>query len=216
MSTESVARRGPAALAFRFHSLVVQTAHVCSGLSACWAGHCQSQLCQVWSPDLRPLGAVIAVPPAAPIDAATVVARVVSVVVGLEAVAVAVDSVVAIAVRLRPVPPVPSAAHSVIAHSVIAHQPIDLLRTVPRAVVLSVTDLLAIGPSVTARVLRAIVAQHSSLGIAPLGRMRAGLLPVQRARNAGLNQPARTSCGGFVRLRLAEFLASLHLMNRGP
>jgi hypothetical protein len=41
-------------------------------------------------------------------------------------------------------------------------------------------------------------------------------LPVQRARNAGLNQPARTSCGGFVRLRLAEFLASLHLMNRGP
>jgi hypothetical protein len=164
---------------------------------------------------------VIAVPPAAPIDAATVVARVVSVVVGLEAVAVAVDSVVAIAVRLRPVPPVPSAAHSVIAHSVIAHsviahQPIDLLRTVPRAVVLSVTDLLAIGPSVTARVLRAIVAQHSSLGIAPLGRMRAGLLPVQRARNAGLNQPARTSCGGFVRLRLAEFLPSLHLMNRGP
>jgi len=209
MSTESVARRGPAALAFRFHSLVVQTAHVCSGLSACWAGHCQSQLCQVWSPDLRPLGEVIAVPPAAPIDAATVVARVVSVVVGLEAVAV--DSVVATAVRLRPVPPVPSAAHSVI-----AHQPIDLLRTVPRAVVLSVTDLLAIGPSVTARVLRAIVAQHSSLGIAPLGRMRAGLLPVQRARNAGLNQPARTSCGGFVRLRLAEFLASLHLMNRGP
>ena len=211
MSTESVARRGPAALAFRFHSLVVQTAHVCSGLSACWAGHCQSQLCQVWSPDLRPLGEVIAVPPAAPIDAATVVARVVSVVVGLEAVAVAVDSVVAIAVRLRPVPPVPSAAHSVI-----AHQPIDLLRTVPRAVVLSVTDLLAIGPSGTARVLRAIVAQHSSLGIAPLGRMRAGLLPVQRARNAGLNQPARTSCGGFVRLRLAEFLPSLHLMNRGP
>ena len=209
MSTESVARHGPAALAFRFHSLVVQTAHVCSGLSACWAGHCQSQLCQVWSPDLRPLGEVIAVPPAAPIDAATVVARVVSVVVGLEAVAV--DSVVATAVRLRPVPPVPSAAHSVI-----AHQPIDLLRTVPRAVVLSVTDLLAIGPSVTARVLRAIVAQHSSLGIAPLGRMRAGLLPVQRARNAGLNQPARTSCGGFVRLRLAEFLASLHLMNRGP
>jgi len=209
MSTGSVARRGPAALAFRFHSLVVQTAHVCSGLSACWAGHCQSQLCQVWSPDLRPLGEVIAVPPAAPIDAATVVARVVSVVVGLEAVAV--DSVVATAVRLRPVPPVPSAAHSVI-----AHQPIDLLRTVPRAVVLSVTDLLAIGPSVTARVLRAIVAQHSSLGIAPLGRMRAGLLPVQRARNAGLNQPARTSCGGFVRLRLAEFLASLHLMNRGP
>jgi hypothetical protein len=218
MSTGLVEPHGQAAPGFRFHSPVVQTAHVSSGLSACWAGHCQSRPCLVWNLDFPPLGAVIVVQPAAPIDAATVVAQVVSVVVvGLEAVvAVVVDSVVAIAVRLRPGQPAPSAAHSVIAHSVIAHHPIDLLRTVPRAVVLSVTGLLAIGPSVTAQALRATVAQHSSLVTAPPGRMRAGLLPVQRARNAGLNQPARTSFGGCVRLRLAEFLPSLHLVNRGP
>jgi hypothetical protein len=132
------------------------------------------------------------------------------VVVGLEAavavgLAVAVDSVAAIAVRLRPGQPAPSAGHSVIAHSVIAHHPIDRLRIVPRAVVLSVTGLLAIGPSVTARALRATVVQHSSLATAPPGRMRAGPLPAQRARNVGLNQPAHTSSVGFVRLRLAEF-----------
>jgi len=198
MFTGSVARHGPGALVFRFHSPVVQTAHVSSGLSACWAGRCQSRLCQAWSPDFRPLGAVIVVPPAAPIDAVTVVAQVVSVVVvGLEAVAV--GSVVESA-----------------AHSVIAHHLIDLLRIVPRAVVLSVTDLLAIGPSVTARALRATVAQHSSRVTAPPGRMRAGLLPVQRARNAGLNQPAHTSFGGCVRLRLAGYLPSLQLVNRWP
>ena len=141
--------------------------------------------------------------PAAPIGAAMVVAQVASVVaVGL---AVAVDSVAAIAVRLRPGQPAPSAGLSVIAHSVIAHHPIDLLRTVPRAVVLSVTDLLVIGPSVTARALRATAVQHFSLVTAPPGRMRAGPLPAQRARNVGLNQPGHTSSGGFVRLRLAEF-----------
>jgi len=192
---------------FRFLLLDGLTAHVSLGLSACWAGHCQSQPYQVWNPDFLPLGVVIVGPPAAPIGAATVVAQVASVVVGLAA---AVDSVAAIAVRLRPGQLAPSAgllviAHLVIDHSVIAHHPIDLLRTVPRAVVLSVTDLLAIGPSATARALQATVVQHSSLATAPPGRMRAGPLPAQRARNVGLNQPAHTSSVGFVRLRLAEF-----------
>jgi hypothetical protein len=192
---------------FRFLLLDGLTAHVSLGLSACWAGHCQSQPYQVWNPDFLPLGVVIVGPPAGPIGAATVVAQVASVVVGLAA---AVDSVAAIAVRLRPGQLAPSAgllviAHSVIAHLVIAHHPIDLLRTAPRVVVLSVTDLLAIGPSATARVLQATVVQHSSLATAPPGRMRAGPLPAQRARNVGLNQPGHTSSGGFVRLRLAEF-----------
>jgi hypothetical protein len=203
MSTGLVEPHGQAAPGFRFLLLDGLTAHVSLGLSVCWAGHCQSQPYLVWNPDFPRLGAVIVVRPAAPIGAAMVVAQVASVVaVGL---AVAVDSVAAIAVRLRPGQPAPSAGHSVIAHSVIAHHPIDRLRTVPRAVVLSVTGLLAIGPSVTARALRATVVQHFSLVTAPPGRMRAGPLPAQRARNVGLNQPAHTSSGGFVRLRLAEF-----------
>jgi hypothetical protein len=202
MSTGLVEPHGQAAPGFRFLLLDGLTAHVSLGLSVCWAGHCQSQPYLVWNPDFPRLGAVIVVRPAAPIGAAMVVAQVASVVVGL---AVAVDSVAAIAVRLRPGQPAPSAGLSVIAHSVIAHHPIDLLRTVPRAVVLSVTDLLVIGPSVTARALRATVVQHSSLATAPPGRMRAGPLPAQRARNVGLNQPAHTSSVGFVRLRLAEF-----------
>jgi hypothetical protein len=206
MSTGLVEPHGQDAPGFRFLLLDGLTAHVSLGLSACWAGHCQSQPYQVWNPDFPRLGAVIVVRPAAPIDAATVVAQVASVVVGLEAaVAVAVGLAVAIAVRLRPGQLAPSAGLSVIAHSVIAHHSIDLLRTVPRAVVLSVTDLLVIGPSVTARALRATVVQHSSLATAPPGRMRAGPLPAQRARNVGLNQPAHTSSVGFVRLRLAEF-----------
>jgi len=201
MSTGLVEPHGQDAPGFRFLLLDGLTAHVSLGLSACWAGHCQSQPYQVWNPDFLPLGVVIVAPPAAPIGAATVVAQVASVVV---------DSVAAIAVRLRPGQLAPSAghsviAHSVIAHSVIAHPPIDLLRIVPRAVVLSVTGLLAIGPSVTARALRATAVQHFSLVTAPPGRMRAGPLPAHRARNVGLNQPAHTSSGGFVRLRLAEF-----------
>jgi len=202
MSTGLVEPHGQAAPGFRFLLLDGLTAHVSLGLSACWAGHCQSQPYQVWNPDFLPLGVVIVGPPAGPIGAATVVAQVASVVVGLAA---AVDSVAAIAVRLRPGQPAPSAGHSVIAHSVIAHHPIDRLRIVPRAVVLSVTGLLAIGPSVTARALRATAVQHFSLVTAPPGRMRAGPLPAQRARNVGLNQPAHTSSVGFVRLRLAEF-----------
>ena len=227
MSTGLVEPHGQAAPGFRFLLLDGRTAHVSLGLSVCWAGHCQSQPYQVWNPDFPRLGVVIVGPPAAPIGAATVVAQVASVVVGLEAavavavgLAVVVDSVAAIAVRLRPGQLAPSAghsviahsviahsviAHSVIAHSVIAHPPIDLLRIAPRAVVLSVTGLLAIGPSVTARALRATVVEHSSLATAPPGRMRAGPLPAQRARNVGLNQPAHTSSVGFVRLRLAEF-----------
>jgi hypothetical protein len=212
MSTGLVEPHGQDAPGFRFLLLDGLTAHVSLGLSACWAGHCQSQPYQVWNPDFLPLGVVIVGPPAAPIGAATVVAQGASVAVGLEAavavavgLAVVVDSVAAIAVRLRPGQLAPSAGHSVIAHSVIAHPPIDLLRIVPRAVVLSVTGLLAIGPSVTARALRATVVQHFSLVTAPPGRMRAGPLPAQRARNVGLNQPAHTSSGGFVRLRLAEF-----------
>jgi len=212
MSTGLVEPHGQAAPVFRFLLLDGLTAHVSLGLSVCWAGHCQSQPYQVWNPDFLPLGVVIVGPPAGPIGAATVVAQVASAVaVGLAVgLAVAVDSVAAIAVRLRPGQLAPSAgllviAHLVIDHSVIAHHPIDLLRTVPRAVVLSVTDLLVIGPSVTARALRATVVQHSSLATAPPGRMRAGPLPAQRARNVGLNQPGHTSSGGFVRLRLAEF-----------
>jgi hypothetical protein len=208
MSTGLVEPHGQDAPGFRFLLLDGLTAHVSLGLSACWAGHCQSQPYQVWNPDFPRLGAVIVVRPAAPIGAAMVVAQVASAVaVGLAVAvdSVAVDSVAAIAVRLRPGQPAPSAGLSVIAHSVIAHHPIDLLRTVPRAVVLSVTDLLVIGPSVTARALRATVVQHSSLATAPPGRMRAGPLPAQRARNVGLNQPAHTSSVGFVRLRLAEF-----------
>jgi hypothetical protein len=207
MSTGLVEPHGQAAPGFRFLLLDGLTAHVSLGLSVCWAGHCQSQPYLVWNPDFPRLGAVIVVRPAAPIGAAMVVAQVASAVaVGLAVgLAVAVDSVAAIAVRLRPGQPAPSAGLSVIAHSVIAHHPIDLLRTVPRAVVLSVTDLLVIGPSVTARALRATVVQHSSLATAPPGRMRAGPLPAQRARNVGLNQPAHTSSVGFVRLRLAEF-----------
>jgi len=197
MFTGSVARHGPGALVFRFHSPVVQTAHVSSGLSACWAGRCQSQLCQAWSPDLRPLGAVIVVPPAAPIDAVTVVAQVVSVVVDLEAVPSAGLLVI---------------AHSGIAHSVIARQPIAPLQTAPRVVVLSrdvppvvallVTDLLAIALSVIAQSLQATVVLHSSLVTVSPDRMRAEPLHVQRARNVGPNQPVRTSSGGFVPLSL--------------
>ena len=187
MFTASVARRGPGAPAFRFHSLVGQTAHVSSGLNACWVGHCQSQSCQAWSPDLPPHGVVTVVPPAAPIDAEMVVAQVASVVVDLEA--------------------VPSAGHSGFAHSVTARQLIAPLQTAPRVVVLSrdvppvvvllVTDLLAIALSVIAQSLQATVVLHSSLVTVSPDRMRAEPLHVQRARNAGPNQPVRTSSGGF-------------------
>jgi len=194
MFTASVARHGPGAPAFRFHSLVGQTAHVSSGLNACWVGHCQSQSCQAWSPDLPPHGVVTVVPPAVPIDVAMVVAQVASVEVevDLEAVPSAGHSVI---------------AHSGIAHSVIARQPTAPLQTAPRVVVLSrdvppvvvllVTDLLAIALSVIAQSLQAIVVLHSSLVTASPDRMRAEPLHVQRARNAGPNQPVRTSSDGF-------------------
>jgi hypothetical protein len=140
---------------------------------------------------------VIVVPPAAPIDAVTVVAQVVSVVVDLEAVPSAGLLVI---------------AHSGIAHSVIARQPIAPLQTAPRVVVLSrdvppvvallVTDLLAIALSVIAQSLQATVVLHSSLVTVSPDRMRAEPLHVQRARNAGPNQPVRTSSGGFVPLSL--------------
>jgi len=135
---------------------------------------------------------VTVVPPAVPIDAEMVVAQVASVVVDLEA--------------------APSAGHSVIAHSVIARQPIAPLQTAPRVVVLSrdvppvvallVTDLLAIALSVIAQSLQATVVLHSSLVTVSPDRMRAEPLHVQRARNVGPNQPARTSSGGFVPLSL--------------
>jgi hypothetical protein len=130
---------------------------------------------------------VTVVPPAAPIDAEMVVAQVASVVVDLEA--------------------EPSAGHSVIAHSVTARQLIAPLQTAPRVVVLSrdvppvvalsVTDLLAIALSVIAQSLQATVVLHSSLVTVLPDRMRAEPLHVQRARNAGPNQPVRTSSGGF-------------------
>jgi len=192
MCTASVARLGPDAPAFRSHSLVGQTAHVSSGLNACWVGHCQSQSCQASSPDSPPLGVVTVVPPAVPIDAEMVVAQVASVVVDLEAAPSAGHSVI---------------AHSGIAHSVIARQPIAPLQTAPRVVVLSrdvppvvallVTDLLAIALSVIALSLQATVVLHSSLVTVSPDRMRVEPLHVQRARNAGPNQPVRTSSGGF-------------------
>ena len=94
----------------------------------------------------------------------------------------------------------------------IARQPIAPLQTAPRVVVLSrdvppvvallVTDLLAIALSVIAQSLQATVVLHSSLVTVSPDRMRAEPLHVQRARNAGPNQPVRTSSGGFVPLSL--------------
>lgn len=149
--------------------------------------------------------------PAVPIDAATVVDPVASVVVAMAA-AVAMGAV--IAVRLRPVQPVPSVGPSVIAHSVIVHQAIVPSRTVLHRVVvllrdvlpvagLSEIDLLAIEPSGTERPRRATVVRVSSLGTVPLGQMLAGHSPVLPVRNAARNRPARTSFGGLALLKSA-------------
>jgi hypothetical protein len=152
----------------------------------------------------------IVVLPAVPIDAATVVDPAASVVVAM-AVAAAVAMGAVIAVRLRPVQPVPSVGpllivHQVIAHSGIVHQAIVPsrivpLRIAPLVVVLSVTDLLAIGPSGTERERRATVVQASSPVTAPRGQMPAGHSPVLPVRNAARNHPARTSFGGLGLLK---------------
>jgi hypothetical protein len=163
----------------------------------------------------------IVVLPAAPIDAATVVDPVASVVVAMAVAAAAMVPVAmgaVIAVRLRPVQPVPSVGplvivhqvivHQVIAHSGIVHQAIvpsriAPLRIDPLVVVLSVTGLLAIGPSGTERERRATVVQASSPVTAPRGQMPAGHSPVLPVRNAARNHPARTSFGGLGLLKSA-------------
>ena len=159
--------------------------------------------------------------PAVPIDAATVVDPVASVVaVAMVAELVVGSEVAVIAGRLRPVQPVPSVgpsaiAHLVIAHSVIVHQAIVPSRTVLHRVVvlsrdalpvagLSAIDLLAIGPLGTERARRATVVRVSSLGTVPLGQMLAGHSPVLPVRNAARNRPARTSFGGLALPRLAQ------------
>jgi hypothetical protein len=172
-------------------------------------------------------GVAIVVLPAVPIDAATVVdpvASVVAVAMVAELVVVLVvvvgSEVAVIAVRLTPVQPVPSVgpsaiAHLVIAHSVIVHQAIVPSRTVLHRVVvllrdvlqvagLSEIDLLAIDPSGTERPRRATVVRVSSLGTVPLGQMLAGHSPVLPVRNAALNHPARTSFGGLGLPSLAQ------------
>jgi hypothetical protein len=166
-------------------------------------------------------GVAIVVLPAVPIDAATVVDPVASVVAvamvaELVVVLVVVGSEVAvIAVRLRPVQPVPSVGPSVIVHQAIVHQAIVPSRTVLHRVVvllrdvlqvagLSAIDLLAIDPSGTERPRRATVVRVSSLGTVPLGQMLAGHSPVLPVRNAALNHPARTSFGGLGLPSLAQ------------
>jgi hypothetical protein len=167
-------------------------------------------------------GAAIVVLPAVPIDAATVVDPVASAVavamagvVGAMVAAVVVLEVAVIAVRLRPVQPVPSVGPSAIAHLVIVHQAIVPSRTVLHRVVvllrdvlpvagLSEIDLLVIEPSGTERARRATVVQVSSLGTVPLGQMLAGHSPVLPVRNAARNHPARTSFGGLGLPSLAQ------------
>jgi len=224
MFTGLVGPHGRGVPGFRFHSPVGPIARASLGSSACWAGHCQSQPCQASNRDLRLHGVAIVVLPAVPIDAATVVDPAASVVVvaamavavAAMAVAVAVAAVAmgaVIAVRLRPVQPVPSVGplvivHQVIAHSGIVHQAIVPsrivpLRIAPLVVVLSVTDLLAIGPSGTERERRATVVQASSPVTAPRGQMPAGHSPVLPVRNAARNHPVRTSFGGLGLLKSA-------------
>jgi hypothetical protein len=163
----------------------------------------------------------IVVLPAVPIDAATVVDPVASVVAvamvaELVVVLVVVGSEVAvIAVRLRPVQPVPSVGLSAIVRRAIVHQAIVPSRTVLHRVVvllrdvlqvagLSAIDLLAIDPSGTERPRRATVVRVSSLGTVPLGQMLAGHSPVLPVRNAARNRPARTSFGGLALPSLAQ------------
>jgi hypothetical protein len=214
MFTGLVGPHGRGVPGFRFHSPVGPIARASLGSSACWAGHCQSQPCQASNRDLRLHGVAIVVLPAGPIDAATVVDPVASVVVAAMAAEVAMGAVAmgaVIAVRLRPVQPVPSVGpllivHQVIAHSGIVHQAIVPsrivpLRIAPLVVVLSVTDLLAIGPSGTERERRATVVQASSPVTAPRGQMPAGHSPVLPVRNAARNHPARTSFGGLGLLK---------------
>ena len=222
MFTGLVGPHGRVVPGFRFHSLVGPIARVSLGSSACWAGHCQSKPCQVSNRDLHLHGVAIVVLPAVPIDAATVVDPVASAVavamagvVGAMVAAVVVLEVAVIAVRLRPVQPVPSVGPSAIAHLVIVHQAIVPSRTVLHRVVvllrdvlpvagLSEIDLLVIEPSGTERARRATVVQVSSLVTVLQGRMLAGHSPVLPDRNAARNHPARTSFGGLGLPSLAQ------------
>ena len=203
MSIGSAGPHGLGAPGSQFHSPAGQIARASLGLSACWAGHCQWQHCQVLNRDLRLHGVVIVVLPVAPIAAATVVAPAAS-----EAGVGASEAV--IADRLRPVQPVPSVGpsvivHLVIAHSVIVHQAIVPSRIGPRVVARSrdvlpvvarsAIDRLAIDPSGTEPARRVTVAQVSNLETEPPGRMLAGHSPVQPVRNAAPNHRARTSFG---------------------
>ena len=206
MFTGLVGPHGRGVPGFRFHSPVGPIARASLGSSACWAGHCQSQPCRASNRDLRLHGVAIVVLPAVRIDAATVVDPVASVVVVVAMVAelVVVGSEVAvIAVRLRPVQPVPSVGPLVIVHQAIVPSRIVPLRIDPLVVVLSVTGLLAIGPSGTERERRATVVQASSPVTAPRGQMPAGHSPVLPVRNAARNRPARTSFGGLALLKSA-------------
>jgi hypothetical protein len=193
MFTGLVGPRGRVAPGFRFHSPVGPIARACSGLSACWAGHCQLQPCQALNRDLRPLGAVIVALPAVPIDAATVGDPAASVVVALEAEVVG-AMVAVIADRLRPVQPVPSVGPLVIVHSVIGH-----LVIVP-----SLIAPFRIDPLGTERARRVTVVLLSSPATVRHGRMPAGHSPVQPVPNAVPNHPARTSFGGLGLHSLAQ------------
>jgi len=116
------------------------------------------------------------------------------------------SEVAVIAVRLRPVQPVPSVGLSAIVRRAIARSRtvrsvIVHLRIVRRrggvlpVVVHSVIDQLSIGLSVTAQVPRATVVQHFNRVTGLLGRMPAGHSLVQPVRNAARNPPARTLFG---------------------
>jgi len=209
MSIGSAGPHGLGAPGSQFHSPAGQIARASLGLSACWAGHCQWQHCQVLNRDLRLHGVVIVVLPVVPIAAATVVAPAASGA-GVASEAGVGASEAVIADRLRPVQPVPSVGpsvivHLVIAHSVIVHQAIVPSRIGPRVVARSrdvlpvvarsAIDRLAIDPSGTEPARRVTVAQVSNLETEPPGRMLAGHSPVQPVRNAAPNHRARTSFG---------------------
>jgi len=218
MSIGSAGPHGLGAPGFQFHLPAGQIARASLGLSACWAGHCQWQHCQVLNRDLRLHGVVIVVLPVVPIAAATVVAPAASVA-GVASEAGVGASEAVIADRLRPVQPVPSVGplvtvHLVIAHSVIVHQAIVPSRIGPRVVARSrdvlpvvarsAIDRLAIDPSGTEPARRVTVAQVSNLETEPPGRMLAGHSPVQPVRNAAPNHRARTSFGELGLPSLAQ------------
>jgi len=199
MSIGSAGPHGLGAPGFQFHSPAGQIARASLGLSACWAGHCQSQPCQVLNRDLRLHGVVIVVLPVAPIAAATVVAPAASVA-GVASEAGVGASEAVIADRLRPVQPVLSVGPLVIVHQAIVPSRIGprvvaRSRAVLPVVARSAIDRLAIDPSGTEPARRVTVAQVSNLETEPPGRMLAGHSPVQPVRNAAPNHRARTSFG---------------------